>query len=142
MPIAAFVDRAVGDALGAPFGLGSEPKEGPSTRDSPPAGWDTDLMARDEERRSRAVKRLEERREFSTHVVTYVVVNAFLIGIWAFSGGGYFWPVWVLFGWGIGLAMHAWKIFGEKPITEADIEQEMRREQDEPLTDRSSTEAD
>ena len=30
-----------------------------------------------------------------------------LIGIWAASGGGYFWPVWSLLGWGIGLGCHA-----------------------------------
>jgi len=40
------------------------------------------------ERRGGAIKRLEERREFRTHVVTYVVVNAFLIGIWAVTSGG------------------------------------------------------
>jgi hypothetical protein len=89
-------------------------------------------MAGDEDRRRRAIERLEERREFSTHVVTYVVVNAFLIGIWAFTGAGYFWPAWVLLGWGIGLALHAWKLFGEKPITEADIERELRRQEGEP----------
>ena len=89
-------------------------------------------MAGDEERRSRAIERLEERREFWTHVVTYVVVNAFMIGIWAFTGAGYFWPAWVLLGWGIGLALHAWKLFGEKPITEADIEAEMRRQEGRP----------
>jgi hypothetical protein len=36
-------------------------------------------------------------------VMIYIVANAFLIGIWLLSGGGYFWPVWVLAGWGTGL---------------------------------------
>jgi class 3 adenylate cyclase len=30
-----------------------------------------------------------------------------LIAIWALSGGGYFWPVWPLLGWGVGLGSHA-----------------------------------
>jgi hypothetical protein len=30
-----------------------------------------------------------------------------LIAIWAASGFGYFWPIWPLMGWGIGMAKHA-----------------------------------
>lgn len=36
----------------------------------------------------------------------YVLVNLALIAIWAATGGGYFWPLWPLLGWGIGLASH------------------------------------
>jgi class 3 adenylate cyclase len=41
------------------------------------------------------------------HATAYVLVNVFLIAIWAAAGGGYFWPVWPILGWGIGLGMHA-----------------------------------
>jgi class 3 adenylate cyclase len=41
------------------------------------------------------------------HLAVYIVVNLMLIGIWAASGGGYFWPVWPLLGWGIGVGCHA-----------------------------------
>jgi signal transduction histidine kinase len=34
---------------------------------------------------------------FAIHAGVWVVVILFLIGVWAASGGGYFWPVWVLF---------------------------------------------
>ncbi len=37
----------------------------------------------------------------------YAVVNVMLIAIWAASGSGYFWPIWVILGWGIGLGCHA-----------------------------------
>lgn len=47
------------------------------------------------------------RQSFKIHLTLYVLVNLFLIGIWAASGGGYFWPVWVILGWGIGVAAHA-----------------------------------
>lgn len=77
--------------------------------------------------RHEARKRLEARRDFWNHVVVYVVVNAFLVGIWAMTGGGYFWPVWVLAGWGIGLVLHAWEVFFRKPVTEADIDAELRK---------------
>ena len=29
------------------------------------------------------------------------------LGVWITAGGGYFWPVWVVVGWGVGLAVHA-----------------------------------
>jgi class 3 adenylate cyclase len=41
------------------------------------------------------------------HATIYVVVNVMLIAIWAASGGGYFWPIWPMLGWGIGLGGHA-----------------------------------
>jgi class 3 adenylate cyclase len=41
------------------------------------------------------------------HLTVYLVVNAMLIGIWAASGGGYFWPIWPILGWGIGVGCHA-----------------------------------
>ena len=33
----------------------------------------------------------------------YLAVNLVLIVIWAATGAGYFWPLWPLLGWGIGL---------------------------------------
>lgn len=50
-------------------------------------------------RRANAVKRLKAQRDFKTHLVVYVVVNALLVFIWASSGGGYFWPIWPIAGW-------------------------------------------
>src|SRR5437879_2555533 len=41
------------------------------------------------------------------HATVYAVVNLMLIGIWAASGAGYFWPIWPMLGWGIGLGSHA-----------------------------------
>jgi len=79
-----------------------------------------------QERRDAAIKRIKDKRDFRTHVVSYVVVNLFLVGVWAVSGGGYFWPGWVMAGWGIGLVLHWWQTYrGERPITEEDIQREM-----------------
>jgi hypothetical protein len=77
--------------------------------------------------RSAAVKRIKEKRDFRTHVAVYLIVNLFLIGIWWFSGRGYFWPIWVILGWGVGVALNAWQIFFDRPISDEDIEREMRR---------------
>jgi hypothetical protein len=78
--------------------------------------------------RAQARKRLESRRDFGSHVVAFIVINAFLMGAWAITGAGYFWPVWVLAGWGAGLAMHAWDVFLRRPVDEAEIDAELRRE--------------
>lgn len=41
------------------------------------------------------------------HAVTYLAVMALLVAVWALTGAGYFWPVWPMLGWGIGLVSHA-----------------------------------
>jgi len=82
----------------------------------------------DDDLRERAVKRIKDKREFWMHVVAYVVVNSFLIGIWALTGADYFWPAWVLLGWGIGIVLHGANLMLEgRPMREKDIEREMRR---------------
>jgi sirohydrochlorin ferrochelatase len=79
------------------------------------------------EQRRAAVKRLEAKRAWRAGLVTYVVVNGFLIGVWAMSGRGYFWPAWVIGGWGIGVVLSGWHLYGRRPITEDQIRSEMRR---------------
>jgi len=49
-------------------------------------------------------------RRFYTDAFIYGIVNIGLILIWAISGGGYFWPIWVIIGWGIGLGIHAFSL--------------------------------
>lgn len=79
-------------------------------------------------RREAAVKRVKAKRDFRNHLAVYVVVNTLLVIIWAASGGGYFWPIWPLGGWGVGLVLNAWTVYAQRPITEADIQLEMERE--------------
>lgn len=47
-----------------------------------------------------------KRAAFKWNFAAYVIVNPFLIGVWYFSSGpgSYFWPVWPILGWGIGMA--------------------------------------
>lgn len=77
--------------------------------------------------RERVRQRLQLRRDFSSHAVAFAVINAFLIGAWALTGAGYFWPAWVMAAWGAGLVLHAWEAFVRRPITEADVDTELRR---------------
>jgi len=52
------------------------------------------------------------RQAFYRVLFAYVVINLFLIGIWAFSGRGAFWPIWVILGWGLAMAFYAFRVFG------------------------------
>jgi hypothetical protein len=82
---------------------------------------------REDELRKLAVNRLKKKRDFGTHVVVYVTVNAFLVAIWAVTGSGYFWPIFPILGWGIAVAANAWNVYGRKPITEDRIRRETER---------------
>lgn len=74
---------------------------------------------------ARARARVERKRKFRSDLVAYVVINAFLIGIWAVSGYGYFWPGWVLAAWGLGLVLAGWDVYYRHDVTEDDIQREM-----------------
>lgn len=73
-----------------------------------------------------ARKRIERKRKLRGDFVAYVVINAFLVGVWAATGFGYFWPGWVLAGWGVLLLLDAWSVYYRKPLTEEDIDRELR----------------
>jgi hypothetical protein len=76
--------------------------------------------------RASARKRVEKRRNLQGGLVAYVVVNAFLVAVWAMTGGGYFWPAWIIAGWGVGMLLGLWDYL-RGPVTETDIDDELRR---------------
>jgi 2TM domain len=60
---------------------------------------------------------------FRIHLLTYVAVNLLLVAIWWLSSGGqrptlrdnssaYFWPIWPMLGWGIGVAINGFVVYG------------------------------
>jgi hypothetical protein len=81
----------------------------------------------EQEIRDQAIERLKKRRDFKTHVLMYVTVNAFLVVIWAISDSGFFWPIFPILGWGIGVIANAWDVYGRKPISEEEIRREVDR---------------
>jgi hypothetical protein len=80
--------------------------------------------------RRQAVARIKRRRAFWMLLLTYIVVNAFLILVWAFTGRGYFWPGWVLAGWGVGIAFSAISTFASGLSVGNQSEDEIQREID------------
>lgn len=83
------------------------------------------------EAREAAIKRIQAKRSFWRLLGVFVVVALILTGIWAMSGGGYFWPMWAIFGMGIAAAFSALSAFGpgKQPPSEQQIDDEMRRMQ-------------
>ncbi len=78
--------------------------------------------------RKQARERVEKKRDFKTHIFIYLIVNAALIGIWAIATpDSLFWPIFVILGWGIGVAGNAWDVFVRKPITDDEIDREEQR---------------
>ncbi len=77
------------------------------------------------EEREWARKRIERKRKLRGDLVAYVVINSFLVVAWAITGAGDFWPGWVLGGWGILLLLDLLSFYYHKPLTEADVDQEL-----------------
>jgi hypothetical protein len=46
------------------------------------------------------------RRGFRIHATTYAVVCLLVVAIWYLNGHGYPWFVYVILGWGVGVAAH------------------------------------
>lgn len=80
----------------------------------------------EDELRAAAVKRLKAKREFKQHLLVYVAVNALVVGIWYLTSTGFFWPIFLVGGWGIGVVMHAWDTFSPE-ATPQQVAAEMDR---------------
>ena len=80
-----------------------------------------------DERRQEAIDRLKRRSEFWTHLAAYLVINAVIVLVWFMTTPeGFFWPVFPLTGWGIGVFFHGVETF-RRPFTEEQIRREMTR---------------
>lgn len=83
-----------------------------------------DVVMRDE-LREQAIKRLKKRRDFKAHLLVYFMVNTFIVVIWAVTGAGFFWPVFPIVGWGIGVVMNAWDVYVVRDFDERRIQREI-----------------
>lgn len=59
-----------------------------------------------------ARKHIKKLKEFYSHLATYVSVNTFLLILNLWTSPDFLWVLFPLGGWGIGLAIHAFEVFG------------------------------
>lgn len=83
---------------------------------------------RPEQARELAIQRLKLKQDFKGMLAGGLFAIVVCVVIWLMGDGGYFWPVWVIFGVGVGVAVQAWKAYGpSNRITEADVQREMEK---------------
>ena len=86
--------------------------------------------------RSRARELAEARYGFRWHLPIYVLVNAGLVFIWWNTGGGFFWPGFPIFFWGIGLVGHyvgAYRTHGHDRWVDRETEKILHEREEESL---------
>ena len=65
-----------------------------------------------EKQEAEAFEYVRKLRRFYLHCFRYLVVNSVLIAVNLLTTPGRLWVLWVIGGWGIGLAFHAARVFG------------------------------
>jgi hypothetical protein len=81
----------------------------------------------DDDARTAAIQRLKDKRNVQYQAISAVIVSAFLVVIWAISGAGFFWPVFPMVAFLLGISFAAFNVYGRKPISEDEIEREEQR---------------
>ena len=68
----------------------------------------------------------KQRVAFKWSLASYIIVNAFLIGVWFFTLGidGYFWPIWPILGWGLGIGFQYFNAYHGNKFISAEEEYE------------------
>jgi hypothetical protein len=93
----------------------------------------------DQERYEEARRRVDAKKEFYVSVLVYVVINVVFLFV-----AGWDW-LWVTLFWGLGLAAHAWHVFGRhsewvQGWEQRQIQKELDRPKlDPPKPDRTET---
>ena len=83
--------------------------------------------------REYAKKQLKKKQDFKQYLWIYAFVVGITSAVWFLvTPMAPFWPIWVIFGMGIGAVVSGADAYGlsvKKPITEADIDAEVERMQ-------------
>ena len=85
-------------------------------------------MTDDVELRRLAIRRADMKLAFRSHLMAYVIVNAGLVMINLITSDDYFWAIWPMLGWGIGLAAHGVTVYMDgEGMRDRMIEQELEK---------------
>jgi hypothetical protein len=67
--------------------------------------------------RDLAIRQLKARNDFKIHLLVYLIINGISVLGWAVREAGqplpagFFWPVFLIVGWGIGLVAHGYVVY-------------------------------
>ena len=92
------------------------------------------------QRREVAIKRIKAKNAFKVHLLVYVAVNTALVVTWVVLAVGgwlhyvrveplpsnFFWPIFPMVGWGVGVAINGYVVYRGNVITEEQIAREMK----------------
>lgn len=99
--------------------------------------------------RKRVAKRIKARQELAGHIAVYLSVNAGLVFIWFMFGRGFFWPMFPVFFWGLGVIGQIWDYVSKygggdekrREWMEREVERELQRSQSRRKKSLSDTES-
>lgn len=75
-----------------------------------------------------ARKRVKALKSFYINFSIYIIVNIFLALVNLITSPGRLWFIWVVLGWGIGIAFQAYSVFGKNKLLGADWEEKKIKE--------------
>lgn len=84
----------------------------------------------EQELRDVARKQLKKRAGFKQYLWVWLAVSILLTGVWFLTTPGqYFWPIWAIFGMGIGALFSGIDAYSKNPkvISDQDIDKEVQR---------------
>ncbi len=76
-------------------------------------------------------KLAKKRAAFKYQLLAYIFTNIFLTAVWFFTAGinSYFWPFWIVFGWGFSLAFQYADCYHRDNIYSAQTEYQKLKKQ-------------
>jgi hypothetical protein len=93
-----------------------------------PAGPDAMVQ-----RHTLAIKRIQAKNGFTIHLLVYLAINTISVVSWALTEAGkpfpagFFWPIFLIAAWGVGLVIHGYSVYRGNAYTEARIQREMKQ---------------
>ncbi|MFJ1327870.1 2TM domain-containing protein [Capnocytophaga canimorsus] len=69
------------------------------------------MIAAEQNAYKKAQERVIALKGFYNHLFSYIVINLFLVRLNLYQTPNNLWCLWVIFGWGFWLALHAFKVF-------------------------------
>ena len=68
-------------------------------------------LKNDVEVKKEKMSHTQQRKEFKSHLFAFMAINGFLVLLNLVVSPGYFWAIYPMLGWGLGLLLHGIKVY-------------------------------